>query len=124
MTQQACVVSNLSLDFPHKFIFQNLNFSLFLNQKTALIGRNGQGKSLLMSILHRQNQMHISYAGDVQWQVPHLYLPQLQRIDLSLSTTIADILDIQDLYQIFKRVENGSADFNDFEQLEQYWLIL
>lgn len=121
MTQQACVVSSLSLDFPHKSIFQNLNFSLFLNQKTALIGRNGQGKSLLMSILHRQNQMHISYNGDVQWQVPHLYLPQLQRIDLSLSTTIADILDIQDLYQIFKRVENGSADFNDFEQLEQYW---
>ncbi|WP_338557949.1 ATP-binding cassette domain-containing protein [Acinetobacter sp. KS-LM10] len=121
MTEQACVVSNLSLDFPNKSIFQNLNFSLSLTQKSALIGRNGQGKSLLMQILHQHDHTQMSYRGDVQWQVQHLYLSQLQRLDFSQSTTIADILDVQNILPLFKRVENGSASFSDYEQLEHQW---
>ncbi|MDU6287166.1 MAG: ATP-binding cassette domain-containing protein, partial [Acinetobacter sp.] len=52
MTQQACVISQLTLEFPSKVMFKHLNFSLESNQVSALIGRNGQGKSLLMQLLN------------------------------------------------------------------------
>lgn len=53
MTQQACVISQLTLEFPSKVMFKHLNFSLESNQVSALIGRNGQGKSLLMQLLNQ-----------------------------------------------------------------------
>ena len=53
MTQQVCVISSLTLEFPSKVMFQNLNFTLPKAQVSALIGRNGQGKSLLMQLLHQ-----------------------------------------------------------------------
>ena len=51
MTQQACTVKNLSVQFAHEPLFQHLNFELPAAQCSALIGRNGQGKSILMSLL-------------------------------------------------------------------------
>ncbi len=42
MTQQACVISQLTLEFPSKVMFKQLNFSLEYRQVSALIGRNGQ----------------------------------------------------------------------------------
>ena len=49
MTQQACTVKNLSVQFAHEPLFQHLNFELPAAQCSALIGRNGQGKSILIS---------------------------------------------------------------------------
>ena len=51
MTQQACTVKNLSVQFAHEALFQHLNFEMPAAQCAALIGRNGQGKSILGGVL-------------------------------------------------------------------------
>ncbi|NUG02157.1 ATP-binding cassette domain-containing protein [Acinetobacter oleivorans] len=119
MTQQACVISQLSLEFPSKVMFQQLNFSLESHQVSALIGRNGQGKSLLMQMLNQMLKSDsILTSGQISWHVKHAYLPQLHRL---AAQTIAEPLDILDVYHVFKRVEQGVANFDDYDFLEGKW---
>ena len=119
MTQQACVISQLTLEFPSKVMFKRLNFSLESNQVSALIGRNGQGKSLLMQILNETLALDsVVTSGQISWHVKHAYLPQLHRLT---ALTIAEALDILDIYDTFKRVEQGNADFDDYDLLEGKW---
>lgn len=117
MTQQACIVSNLSLELAQHKLFDQLSFQLPLNQFCGLIGRNGQGKSLLMSLLQEQST-ELAYSGQVSWQCPHQHLAQLQRVQ---AHTIAQALDIEDLYQCFERIQQGTASFSDYDQVEQLW---
>ncbi|USA54653.1 ATP-binding cassette domain-containing protein [Acinetobacter sp. C32I] len=118
MTQQACIVSNLSLEFAQRIHFDSLCFQLPLHQFTGLIGCNGQGKSLLMSLLHEQIKFKLPYSGQISWQCPHQYLAQLQRVQ---ADTIAQALHIEDLYQCFKRIQHGTAAFADYDQVEHLW---
>jgi len=119
MTQQACVISQLTLEFPSKVMFKHLNFSLESNQVSALIGRNGQGKSLLMQMLNETLALDsVVASGQISWHVKHAYLPQLHRLT---ALTIAEALDILDIYDAFKRVEQGNADFDDYDLLEGKW---
>lgn len=119
MTQQACVISQLSLEFSSKVMFQQLNFSLESHQVSALIGRNGQGKSLLMQMLNQTLKSDsILTSGQISWHVKHAYLPQLHRL---AAQTIAEALDILDIYQAFKRVEQSVANFDDYDLLEGKW---
>ncbi len=119
MTQQACVISQLTLEFSSKVMFKQLNFSLESNQVSALIGRNGQGKSLLMQMLNQMLKSDSSLtSGQISWHIKHAYLPQLHRLT---GLTIAEALDILDIYQAFKRVEQGVASFNDYDLLEGKW---
>ncbi|KHO14123.1 ABC transporter ATPase [Acinetobacter baumannii] len=119
MTQQACVISQLTLEFPSKVMFKQLNFSLEYRQVSALIGRNGQGKSLLMQLLQEicpTEEMHIS--GQITWQTKHAYLSQLMRLS---SSTIAEALEIDHLYNALQRVEQGEAEYDDYDLLEGKW---
>lgn len=117
MTQQACIVSNLSLELAQHKLFDHLSFQLPLHQFCGLIGRNGQGKSLLMSLLHGQST-ELAYSGQISWQCPHQHLAQLQRVQ---ADTIAQALDIEDLYQCFERIQQGTASFNDYDRVEHLW---
>lgn len=119
MTQQACVISQLTLELSSKVMFKQLNFSLESNQVSALIGRNGQGKSLLMQMLNQTLKADsILTSGQISWHIKHAYLPQLHRLT---GLTIAEALDILDIYQAFKRVEQGVANFDDYDLLEGKW---
>jgi ATPase subunit of ABC transporter with duplicated ATPase domains len=117
MTQQACIVSNLSLELAQHKLFDQLSFQLPLQQFCGLIGRNGQGKSLLMSLLQGQSN-ELAYSGQISWQCPHQHLAQLQRVQ---ANTIAQALDIEDLYQCFERIQQGTASFNDYDRVEHLW---
>ncbi|OEC89880.1 ATP-binding cassette domain-containing protein [Acinetobacter sp. YK3] len=117
MTQQACIVSNLSLELAQHKLFDQLSFQLPLHQFCGLIGRNGQGKSLLMSLLHGQST-ELAYSGQISWQCPHQHLAQLQRVQ---ADTIAQALDIEDLYQCFERIQQGTALFSDYDRVEHLW---
>jgi len=44
-------VKNLSFSFDQNQLFNNITFTIFHNQKVALIGNNGTGKSTLLSLL-------------------------------------------------------------------------
>ena len=118
MTQQACVISQLTLEFPAKVMFNHLNFSLEYNKFSALIGRNGQGKSLLMQTLNQTQSLNIKPTGHVFWQTKHAYLPQLHRLSV---TSIAEALNVFDLHIAFQRVEQGNASFEDYDLLEGKW---
>ena len=117
MTQQACIVKDLSVQFAHEPLFQHLNFHLPYAQSSALIGRNGQGKSVLMSILNQIQQP--SYAsGEVRWQTAFSYLNQLASIN---NGSIAEALDIAERYACFQRIAQNSASFEDYDQVEHAW---
>ena len=44
-------VENLTKSFGDNFLFKGISFSLFENQRVALIARNGAGKSTLLNII-------------------------------------------------------------------------
>lgn len=44
-------VENLSKSYPHRVLFENINFGIEKGQKVALIAQNGAGKSSLLNIL-------------------------------------------------------------------------
>ncbi|WP_038343972.1 ATP-binding cassette domain-containing protein [Acinetobacter sp. A47] len=117
MTQQACIISNLSLEFAQHKIFDQLSFQLPLHHFCGLIGRNGQGKSLLMCLLQGQST-ELAYSGQINWQCPHQYLAQLERIQ---AKTIAQALDIEDIYVCFQKIWQGTASFTDYDRVELLW---
>lgn len=118
MTQSACIVSKLSLEFSSKTLFKNLQLNLAKQQLSACIGRNGLGKSLILQILHFQSVHDIPYEGEVSWQMPHAYLSQFSRLR---ADTIANALGVDPLYQAFQRIESGIGRFEDFEMTEHQW---
>ena len=118
MTQQACVISNLSFEFPTQLMFDQLNFVLFSGQISALIGRNGLGKSLLFKLLHAQNNSEFAFSGNISWNIPHDYLPQLQRLN---TNTIAHTLGVEHLHHAFLRIENNTATYEDYDLVEHCW---
>ena len=117
MTQSACVISQLSLEINHTHLFSDLTLQLGFKQASALIGRNGQGKSLLMALLAQQ-KLTLAYQGEIQWHCPHAYLPQLNRLT---GQSIADALNITELADCFSRIENGDATTDDFAQADGCW---
>ena len=80
MTQQACTIKNLSVQFAHEPLFQHLNFELPATQCSALIGRNGQGKSVLMSLLTQAHRPNYA-SGEVIWRMPFSYSQILKTIE-------------------------------------------
>lgn len=120
MTQSACVIRQLSLEIEHHLIFKDLDFQLSLKQSSALIGRNGQGKSLLLRLLTQQKQQYPNWInrGEIQWHCPSAYLPQLNRLS---GQTIADALDITELALCFQRIQHGDARADDFALVDGFW---
>lgn len=118
MTQQACIISQLSLAFPDRVLFQQLQFALPQQQISALTGRNGQGKSMLMRLLHGQTSPALPCCGKISWQMPHAYLAQLQRLN---AETIAGALGVLELHQAFERINAGGGGFADFDRAENHW---
>lgn len=114
----ACNIRQLSLEFPNKTMFCELQFNLVQRQISACIGRNGLGKSLLMQILHLQHDSKLPFEGQIAWQIPHAYLAQRHRVH---DKTIADALGVAPLHQAFERIDAGSASFEDFDLVENHW---
>ena len=71
----------------------------------------------MMQILHQQPN-HLPFVGQILWQMPHAYLKQLHRLDVQ---TIAEALDVEQYHQTFKRIEQGTATFDDYERAENFW---
>ncbi len=116
----ACNVQQLSISFGAELLWENISFNLAYANSSGLIGRNGLGKSVLMQVLSQQYSHEWHVQGQVNWQCPHHYLPQVQRLNVM---TVAQALGITPLYQAFQRIEQGLAEDADFELLADKWAL-
>ncbi|MBB4863766.1 ATPase subunit of ABC transporter with duplicated ATPase domains [Pseudomonas nitritireducens] len=88
----------------------------FDERRTALVGRNGVGKSVLARIIVGELQ---PAAGRVLRSGPVHYLPQ--RIEPQAYRSVADLAGVQPLLEALARVEVGGVDPADFELLDGHW---
>jgi len=75
MADALLTVENLTKSFGDKMLFEDISFGINAGQKTALIARNGYGKSTLLNILtgkELQDSGKVTFRGDVKMA----YLPQ------------------------------------------------
>lgn len=75
MADALLTVENLTKSFGDKLLFDDISFGINAGQKTALIARNGYGKSTLLNILTGktlQDAGKVTFRGDVHMA----YLPQ------------------------------------------------
>lgn len=75
MADALLTVENLTKSFGDKLLFDDISFGINAGQKTALIARNGYGKSTLLNILTDktlQDSGKVTFRGDVRMA----YLPQ------------------------------------------------
>lgn len=75
MADALLTVENLTKAFGDKMLFEDISFGINAGQKTALIARNGYGKSTLLNILMGktlQDDGKVTFRGDVRMA----YLPQ------------------------------------------------
>ena len=77
MTQQACIISQLSLAFPDRVLFQQLQFALPQQQISALTGRNVDkiGKAIETSAAGWETRISTgklnAFLGKIQAAHPH-----------------------------------------------------
>nr|WP_314420350.1 ATP-binding cassette domain-containing protein [uncultured Erwinia sp.] len=109
-----CRFTELSVTFNDSPLFQNISGTL-TQQNQGLTGINGCGKSVLMSLLALRRRPS---AGTIDWLTPFYYVRQLTRL---AGLTVADAMGIADVRAAFLRVENGSADADDYDLLADKW---
>lgn len=98
-------------------LLSDLNDS-FDGRRTALVGRNGAGKSVLARIM--AGELAPS-AGSCLRSGPVRYLPQ--RIEPQAFRSVADLAGVRPLLEALARVEAGGVDPADFECLDGRWDI-
>lgn len=109
---------DVAYQLPHgERLFSNISGS-FSSKVTALVGRNGVGKSLLAQILSGSIS---PTSGFVQNSDTSFYLPQVYPI--TAITTISDLLGITEILKALSRIEAGSVDPADFAQINDRWSI-
>ncbi|QIG05993.1 ATP-binding cassette domain-containing protein [Proteus sp. ZN5] len=112
----ACHFSQLTIEFNQQALFPPLTRSLAC-QQNALIGHNGKGKSVLLRLLA---QKILPTSGQVNWNMPFVHVDQLTRLQ---GDTLAQALNIHEIYQAFQRVDAGIATLEDIELLDGKWQL-
>lgn len=110
----ACHFSQLNIEFNQTALFPPLSSTLSC-QKNALIGNNGQGKSVLMRLLAQSLQPS---QGSVRWNIPFLHVDQLTRLS---GERLSDALGITETYEAFERIKSGNGSLDDFCLTEDKW---
>ena len=119
MTQASLTLHSVSFALPNgRQLFSSLSAS-FGTQRTALVGRNGVGKSVLARILAGElppGSGGVTRAGRIH------YLPQnplASRPDLS----IAALAGLSNTLLALERIEQGSCEASDYELRAARWDI-
>ncbi len=90
MADALLTVENLTKSFGDKLLFEDISFGINAGQKTALIARNGYGKSTLLNIItgkELQDSGRVTFRGDVKMA----YLPQ--RPDFHAHQTVRSFVE-------------------------------
>src|SRR5699024_4342300 len=108
---------DISYQLPNGNILFSQVSGSFSAKITALIGRNGVGKSYLRKFYQEIKPTQ----GTVLNADSSYYLPQTYEI--SADTTISDLLGIQDILDALVRISLGSIDEADFSLVGDHWNI-
>lgn len=119
-------VRNLSLSFPGKVIFDQVDFSVGYSQKVGIVGRNGAGKSTLLKVLSGSLKPD---SGSITYNQKKAiaYLPQ-ELVMQSDKTVIAEVrsvfdtfMQLQDEVVVLERELQAGASAQQAEKLiERY----
>lgn len=111
-------LNQLSYSLPNgSTIFSDLTYT-FSESITALIGRNGVGKSLLAQIM--AGRLLPTQGSCINSDLVY-YLSQ--KSHENSAETVAEALEIQETLDALQRIENGSVDPDDFELVGSRWCI-
>ena len=117
MTEPRLTLHGVSYTLPHgRQLFSDLS-ATFGAQRTAIVGRNGVGKSLLARILAGEL---MPSCGSVAREGSVHYLPQ-NPLAAQPRQSIAALAGIEPALQALERIEQGSCDAQDFELLAERW---
>ena len=100
-----------------EMLLSDLN-ETFDDRRTALVGRNGAGKSVLARIIAGELA---ATAGRCLASGPLHYLPQ--RIEAQALRSVAELAGVQPMLDALARVEAGGVAPADFEHLDGHWDI-
>jgi len=107
--QRVLETKNLSFSFPNQLIINNLNFSLYGQDRIALISPNGSGKSTLLKLFLQEIK---NYQGEIKINsaVRIGYLPQevsFENEELDLDRWIANcslVIELSEWHKILGRL--------------------
>lgn len=109
-----CHFSRLSAVFTATTLFSGVSGTLF-TQPQGLVGPNGQGKSVLLSLL----ALRCAPAeGNIGWKRAFYYLPQRGPVP---ATTLGEALGVGDMLSAQRRLDAGDTDAALFEWLADSW---
>ncbi|MVZ65468.1 ATP-binding cassette domain-containing protein [Sphingobacterium sp. DK4209] len=113
------ILQNATYIHPNKdVLFQDLQFTLNQQEKIALIGHNGVGKSSLLKIIGGYLPLN---SGILSCDSTPYYIPQL--FDEYATSTIGDTLAIGDKLKALNAISNGDASIENFDILNDDWDI-
>src|SRR5690606_29556616 len=113
------IIQNLSYIHPNKeLLFSNINLTVNPNEKIALIGNNGVGKSTLLKIIAEALEPS---AGISQAESKPYYIPQI--FGQYNHLTIAEALGINKRLQALHDILNGNVSEENYDLLNDDWTI-
>ena len=114
------LANNLSFQLDTgEWLFKNITFNLS-TRLTGLVGRNGAGKSLLLSLLLGQKQ---PTTGSVSRQGSIGFYSQLPSTLLGTNITIADFLGLTEKLEALSAIEQGSCELQHFNVIGDDWYL-
>lgn len=118
-------VANLNKQIGHKELFDSLSFILEEGTKTALIGRNGLGKSTLFKILNGEDK---DFTGQIELKKNlKLVLTRQEHFfddehGIAVNKTVLDYIldDVPQYRELQQKIETYSSTLTDDESIELY----
>ncbi|MDM1549751.1 ribosomal protection-like ABC-F family protein [Empedobacter falsenii] len=112
-------LQNISYQHPNKdILFSDINLTVQNQEKIALIGNNGVGKSTLLKIIAKKRQPS---NGIINIETEPYYVPQIfGQFD---QLTIAQVLKIEDKLSALHEILKGNTSEDNFNSLDDDWTI-
>lgn len=112
-------LQQLSYTHPNKdLLFENINLHINFQEKIALIGQNGIGKSTLLRLIAAELS---PTSGTLQLDTTAYYIPQITGQFNEL--TIAEALHIDKKLNALHEILGGNASEENFSSLEDDWTL-